>query len=138
MFRPIVNEKRVGLETELAPDLLARADHDRAGQIVSNLVGNAVRFTPEGGSIVVRTARTDGEVHFSISDTGPGISAEQLQRIWERFWRSKQQGGIGLGLAIAKALVEVHGGRIWVPRLRGPVQHGFGRPPSGPLLEDPG
>lgn len=114
MFRPLATEKRVRLETRTAAGLYARADHDRACQIISNVVGNAVRFTPPEGLIVISAKRSDGELLFSISDTGPGISAEPLPRIWERFWQSKQEGGIGLGLAIVKALVEAHGGRIWV------------------------
>jgi PAS domain S-box-containing protein len=114
LFRPAAMEKRMRLDSECLPGVAVDADRDRILQVISNIVGNAVKFTPEGGAIVVRVQRTDGEVLFSISDNGPGIPAEELPRIWSRFWKSPSAGGgIGLGLAIARGLVEAHGGRIW-------------------------
>jgi PAS domain S-box-containing protein len=113
MFRPLSEERGLRLEAEVPAGLIAKADYDRACQIISNLLGNAIRFTSVG-SVIVRADRSDNEVLFAIADSGPGIAAEHLPLIWDRYWQSKRNGGIGLGLAIAKALVEVHGGRIWV------------------------
>jgi signal transduction histidine kinase len=77
-----------------------------------------VKFTPEGGQIEVRALRVNGEVQVSVADTGPGIAAEDLQRIFEEFQQTEagleQREGTGLGLALSKRLVELHGGRIWV------------------------
>jgi two-component system, chemotaxis family, sensor kinase Cph1 len=86
-------------------------------QVLSNLVGNAIKFTPPGGSITVRAElAADGEVCLAVADTGPGIPNEQLPHIFGRFWQGKRtdRRGVGLGLAIAKAIVEAHRGRIWV------------------------
>jgi len=91
-------------------------DRRRAARILSNLIGNAIKFTPSGGGIVVGTRARDGEVCFTVSDTGPGIPPEDVPRIFDRHWqgRNNERSGFGLGLAIARRLVEVHGGRIWV------------------------
>jgi PAS domain S-box-containing protein len=106
--------KKIRLESHCSAGLAVSVDCDRIIQVVSNIVGNAIKFTPEGGSITIRAERTDSEVLFSIADTGPGIASEELPRIWNRFWKAKSDGsGFGLGLAIAKAIIEVHGGRIW-------------------------
>jgi signal transduction histidine kinase len=115
IFGPATLAKTVSLECDCSPGVAVSADADRIMQVISNLVGNAVKFTPEGGSITVRAKPTDdGHVLFSIADTGPGIAPGELPRIWNRFWKSSAEGGgIGLGLAIARALVEAHGGRIW-------------------------
>jgi signal transduction histidine kinase len=86
---------------------------DRLLQITANLVGNAIKFTPRDGEITIRVTRHDGEAEFSIRDNGPGIPSEELTLIWRRFWRAKRDSGIGLGLTIAKGLVEAQGGRIW-------------------------
>jgi signal transduction histidine kinase len=86
-------------------------------QVLSNLVGNAVKFTPEGGTVTLRAERSGPDVLFSVSDTGLGITEEERPHIWERYWqarRGRATGGVGLGLSIAKGLVEAHGGRIWV------------------------
>jgi signal transduction histidine kinase len=94
--------------------VVVSADADRLMQVVSNIIGNAVKFTPEGGSITIRAERIDSEVMFSIADSGPGIAPNELPRIWNRFWKANAEGGgVGLGLAIAKGIVEAHGGRIW-------------------------
>jgi signal transduction histidine kinase len=91
-------------------------DRDRVLQILSNLVGNAIKYTPGGGRISVGLRQVDGELEISVTDTGRGISEAQLPHIFERFWQAdrKHRMGLGLGLAIAKGLVEAHQGRLWV------------------------
>jgi len=95
------------------------ADRERVHQVLFNLLDNAVRFTPAGGRVTVSASRHDGSVDVAVADTGPGISAEDLSRVFERFYRvdrsrSRDDGGTGIGLAIARSVVEAHGGRIWV------------------------
>ena len=94
------------------------ADRERVHQVLFNLLDNAVRFTPEGGDVTVTAARENGRCVVSVSDTGPGVDAEHLPRLFERFCRvdparSRAGGGTGIGLAIAKSVVEAHGGHIW-------------------------
>ena len=107
----------VRIDDDVPPHLAAEADAERIHQVLFNLVDNAVRFTPPGGEIRV-TARPDGgRVHVSVTDTGVGISPEHLPRVFERFYRvdparSRDDGGTGIGLAIARSIVEAHGGRI--------------------------
>jgi signal transduction histidine kinase len=122
MLRPLADTRAQRLEHEV-PDGLPPVwlEADRLLQVLSNLVGNAIKFTPEGGRIVVSAARGDGEVRFSVADTGPGIQDEHQPFLFDRFWQAdrSRRGGTGLGLAIAKGIVEAHGGRIWVEsRLR--------------------
>jgi signal transduction histidine kinase len=93
-------------------------DSDRIEQVLHNLLSNAERYTPEGGRITLAVEDRPSEIIVSVADTGKGISPEELPRIFERFYRgeqsrSRRHGGAGLGLAIAKQLVEAHGGRIW-------------------------
>jgi signal transduction histidine kinase len=98
-------------------------DERRIRQVIFNLLSNAVKFTPVGGSVNVSTSRVKGEVSVSVADTGPGIAAEDLRRIFEEFQQTEagiEQGeGTGLGLALSKRLVELHGGRIWVESVVG-------------------
>jgi signal transduction histidine kinase len=91
------------------------ADRHRLAQVLSNLVGNAVKFTPEGGTISLCADAAEDEVIVTVRDTGPGILPEDLPHIFNRFWHASrvQRGGAGLGLAIAKGIVDAHGGRIW-------------------------
>jgi signal transduction histidine kinase len=93
-------------------------DERRVRQVIFNLLSNAVKFTPDGGSVDVSAARVDGEVRVSVADTGPGLAAEDHERIFEEFQQTEagieQREGTGLGLALSKRLVELHGGRIWV------------------------
>jgi signal transduction histidine kinase len=91
------------------------ADRDRIFQVLQNLVGNAIKFTPEGGRITLRVEPRDEDVVFSVSDTGPGIAEEDLEHIFDPYWRPKMQAkaGAGLGLSISRGIVEAHGGRIW-------------------------
>jgi signal transduction histidine kinase len=93
-------------------------DERRIRQVIFNLLSNAVKFTPPGGTVAVAAARFDGEVRVSVTDTGPGIAPEDQERIFEEFQQAaagkEQRDGTGLGLAVSKRLVELHGGRIWV------------------------
>ena len=93
-------------------------DERRIVQVIFNLLSNAVKFTPAGGTVDVAAARRDGEVRVSVTDTGPGIAPEDQDRIFEEFQQAdagkEQPDGTGLGLALSKRLVELHGGRIWV------------------------
>jgi PAS domain S-box-containing protein len=92
-------------------------DRKRLLQVFDNLIGNALKFTPKGGCITVEAAARDGEVVFSVADTGPGIARESLQHIFEPFWQAATRAarlGAGLGLPITRGIVDAHGGRIWV------------------------
>lgn len=109
--------KRLKLEVDAAENLPAVfCDRNRIGQVLSNLLGNAVKFTPEGGCIRVFAKQMGGYVELSVSDTGPGISAEHLPNVFERYWQAKETRklGSGLGLSIAKGIVEANGGEIGV------------------------
>jgi signal transduction histidine kinase len=95
---------------------VVRCDQDRILQVLSNLLGNALKFIPEGGLITVEASFSPSEVTVAIADSGPGIAEEKLGKIFERFSQinSKDRRGLGLGLYISKMLIEAHGGRIWV------------------------
>lgn len=92
------------------------ADRDRFFQVLSNLIGNAVKFTPKGGWISISAEEVNEEAVISVADNGSGIAAEELPEIFDRYWRGRKQGsarGSGLGLFIVKGIVEAHGGRVW-------------------------
>ena len=91
-------------------------DPDRILQVLSNLLGNALKFTPENGSVVLKIKKFETEILISVSDTGPGISEGQKNRIFDRYaqLQNKDRRGLGLGLYISKMLVEAHGGKLWV------------------------
>lgn len=112
---PLAEEKGLTLDVVLAPDIAGICvDRGRILQVLSNLVGNAIKFTPAGGRITLHVRPEGGTVRFAVLDTGPGIPPEQMQRIFGRFWQAKasDRRGLGLGLTIAKSIVEAHGGRI--------------------------
>ena len=96
--------------------LTISCDHDRVIQLFSNVVGNAVKFTPEGGTVVLRAEPDDAMVRFAVADNGPGIPLEELPYVFDRYYQARRRNrdGIGLGLSIARGIVEAHGGRIWV------------------------
>jgi signal transduction histidine kinase len=114
-FTPLADAKGITLEARLATaPLVVELDHGRILQVLANLVSNAVRFTPNQGTIVVGIEASGNEARFSVSDTGAGIAAEQLEAVFERFRQlSRDRRGLGLGLHISKCIVETHGGRIW-------------------------
>lgn len=118
LFRERAHSAGVALDAALPNDLpLALADHARVVQLLGNLVGNALRFTPAGGAVTLGASAGPGGVTVSVRDTGTGIAPEHLPHIFDRFWRAEERGvarGAGLGLAIAKGIVDAHQGRIWV------------------------
>ena len=116
-LRPVVEAKRLALVAELATGVVVCGDPVRLRQVAMNLIDNAAKYTPEGGSIRVTVGRADGRAVFTVADTGEGIPAEHLPRVFDRFYRvdkarSREMGGTGLGLAIAKSVVAAHGGVI--------------------------
>jgi signal transduction histidine kinase len=115
-FQILAAEKRIELEAECAgAPLSVVCDHGRIVQVLVNLIGNAVKFTPDGGRVSVVATGMGAEVLFSVTDSGPGIPADLLEAVFERFWQvgAHDQRGLGLGLYIARGIVEAHGGRIW-------------------------
>jgi signal transduction histidine kinase len=117
LFATLASGKSIRLESATLEDLRVFADRERVLQVLSNLLGNAVKFTPEGGRITVSAARDGDAVRISVSDTGPGIAAEHVPHLFEQFWQTKtgmKRGGAGLGLHIARGIVQAHSGRIWV------------------------
>jgi histidine kinase len=113
-------EKGVVLDSSI-PGGLPRvyADENRINQVLLNLVGNALQYTPQGGRVEIAAKYSEGETYITVADTGIGISKEHLENIFTRFYRvdksrSRAGGGSGIGLTISKHLVEAHGGRIWV------------------------
>jgi signal transduction histidine kinase len=120
-LRPVAEEKSIKLA--LAPangNPTAWADRDKVTQVLTNLIGNAIKFTPSGGEVTVSVERkNEAWLQASVADTGRGISSEEADRVFDEFYQIRQPGehktrGVGLGLAISKRLVEMHGGRIWV------------------------
>jgi PAS domain S-box-containing protein len=117
MVELAARESGIALAAEV-PDALppVEADAGRVMQVLANLLTNAVKFTPRGGRVAVRAERAGREVLFTVADTGPGIPAADLPRVFDRYWhavRTARTRGSGLGLAIVKGIVEAHGGRVW-------------------------
>ncbi|MBU8897942.1 GAF domain-containing protein [Corallococcus sp. M34] len=114
-IRPLAEAKGLLLQADLPPESLrVRCDRGRVLQVLGNLLGNALKFTPLGGTLAVTVTARRGEVDFSVRDTGTGIAPEALPHIFDRYWQARDAAsrGTGLGLAIAKGLVEAHGGTI--------------------------
>ena len=124
LLAPLAAARGVSLETELEAGLpMVDIDPDRIAQVLSNLVGNAVKFTPEGGRVRMRALRQPNGILVVVQDTGVGIAAEDLPFVFDRFWQSKRtdRSGAGLGLAIAQGIVRAHGGTL---SLESEVGHG--------------
>jgi two-component system, chemotaxis family, sensor kinase Cph1 len=119
---PLAGQKKLRLTHRIsAPNLLVSADRERIFHVLSNIVGNAIKFTPEQGNIDLSVDAEGDQVRFAIRDTGPGIPQEQLSHLFDRFWQAKKQAkkGTGLGLYIVKGIIEAHGGRVWVESQEG-------------------
>jgi len=115
-------------------------DRDRLLQVFENLIGNAIKFTKAGGQITVRVTPAEREVVFSVADTGAGIAAEHMPRLFERFWQATARAsrlGAGLGLPITKGIVEAHGGRIWAESEEGRGTTFFFTIPTAPPPKRP-
>jgi signal transduction histidine kinase len=118
LFRAQADEKGVALTVESQPALNdISADPQRLEQVIGNLIGNALRYTPPGGNIKVEVKTTSEGVELAVTDDGPGVPEGELPYIFDRFWRSEKSraratGGAGLGLAIARQLIEAQGGQI--------------------------
>jgi signal transduction histidine kinase len=114
--RPLAVAKALELDSDVPSDVPpVWADPSRLQQVFANLLGNALKFTPRGGSISVRAAATGDRVQFTVADTGPGIVEEDLPRLFDRFWQARRTArqGSGLGLSIVKGIVLAHGGQVW-------------------------
>jgi signal transduction histidine kinase len=118
------------------PGISVHCDRRRILQVFANVLGNAVKFT-EAGEVRLEVSVDEREVCFSIADTGAGISPEHLPHLFERYWQAREGGrsGAGLGLYIARGIVEAHGGRIWAESTRGKgtrISFTLARPQQGP------
>ena len=114
--RPLLLAASLALKVDAPAELPAIwIDRDRITQVLENLIGNASKFTPAGGRVTLGARQRDGDILFWVSDTGPGIASDDLAHLFERFWQAHgaEQRGVGLGLAIAKQIIEAHHGRIW-------------------------
>jgi PAS domain S-box-containing protein len=123
MFERSAAERGIALDVTMGAELPAvYGDAERILQVLANLVGNALKFTEPGGQVQVRAGASDGEVVFAVRDTGPGIPAEHVSHLFELYWharRAARSRGSGYGLAIARGIVQAHGGRIWVDSVVG-------------------
>lgn len=114
---PLASAAQLSVEMEVPePSPMVSSDRERILQVFANLIGNAIKFTPKGGEIRIQAKCDSSEIRFIVADTGPGIPAEHLSHVFDRYWQAKSTAklGTGLGLSIAKGIVEAHGGRIWV------------------------
>jgi signal transduction histidine kinase len=115
LYADVAEDKGVALESDGAADVCVFADPNRMRQVVANLLDNAIKYTPAGGRVEVRTRRDGADAVLTVRDTGVGIPALELPRIWERLYRgdaSRSERGLGLGLSLVKAIVAAHGGRV--------------------------
>jgi signal transduction histidine kinase len=116
-WRALAGEKGLAWQTEIAPNLgVLEMDPERMAQVLGNLISNAIKYTPEGGTVIVKAGVGETAVTFSICDSGPGIDPSEQERVFEPFYRSQAQRrfpqGLGLGLTIARDLVAAHGGTL--------------------------
>ncbi len=138
ILRPLAAARDLSLSAHISDALpTVLADPARVQQLISNLVGNAIKFTPRGGSITVSAEPDAREVRVIIEDTGQGIPAENLPHVFGHFWQANKadRRGIGLGLAIAKGIVDAHGGRIWVKSREGEGSAFFFTLPAAAALQ---
>jgi signal transduction histidine kinase len=117
LYHDVADAKGVALDTRASEDAVVMGDRTRLEQVAANLIDNAVKYTPAGGRVDVQIGQERGQTTLSVRDTGPGIPADELPRIWDRLFRgdrSRTERGLGLGLSLVKAVVEAHGGTVAV------------------------
>jgi len=117
LYEDVAEDRQVALATQTSGDLWVDVDRTRMRRVIANLLDNAIKYTPSGGRVDLATKQAGDEVRLSVRDTGVGIPADELPRIWERLYRgdkSRSERGLGLGLSLVKAIVEAHGGRVGV------------------------
>jgi signal transduction histidine kinase len=119
-FGSLAGARGIHVDIETIP-ARTRADRDRVAQILDNYLSNAIRHAPDGSTITVATGSVNGRVRLAVTDRGPGVAQDQLEAVFERFYRvdparSRSAGGSGIGLTIARALAEAMGGRAWAER----------------------
>jgi signal transduction histidine kinase len=117
ILQPLAEQKEISLQCEVETELPPlQVDSPKILRVLSNLVGNAIKFSFDKGTVMLKIEKKGERVRFSVADSGPGIPEEQLAHVFERFWQgqSGDRRGVGLGLAIAKGIIEAHGGRIQV------------------------
>jgi two-component system, OmpR family, sensor histidine kinase KdpD len=133
-LRKRLGARRIRVELSSAPPLV-QLDSVLVGQVLTNLLDNAIKYTPDGSAIEIEAAQLDDAVRICVTDHGPGLSAGEEQRVFEKFYRANPEGspgGVGLGLTICRAVVEAHGGRIWAENLpQGGARFCFTLPQSG-------
>ena len=118
LYQYQAQRKNITFELDITPDLpFIEVDPGRVTQVLTNILDNALRHTPEGGRIILAAGETENMVELSVQDSGPGLNIEDADRIFERLYRAdpsrfREDGGSGLGLAIAKSIVQAHGGQI--------------------------
>lgn len=117
LYRDVADAKAITLTVAAQPDVVVSGDRVRLEQVAANLLDNAIKYTPRGGTVRIEVDRTAGGAELRVRDSGPGIPADELPRIWDRLFRgdsSRTERGLGLGLSLVKAIVEAHGGRVSV------------------------
>jgi len=117
LYAPVAEEKSITIRIASGGGLKVPGDPTRLRQVVANLVDNALKYTPAGGSVRLEAERHDERVRLVVRDTGPGVPPDEQEKIWQRLYRgdhSRSQRGLGLGLSVVKAMVEAHGGRVAV------------------------
>jgi signal transduction histidine kinase len=116
-YEVVFNAKKIDVQAEIPPKLMIKGDRDNLQRAIINLVDNAIKYNHDGGKIILKVSAKNRGVHMSLFNTGTGIPAEDLDRVFEQFYRveksrSAEYGGSGLGLSIVKRIIELHGGRI--------------------------
>ena len=114
-FESLAAEKHISIESAIAPNLKLQGDEDQLIQVVSNLVDNAVKYSPRNSTITITAKKIEDYMEFAVEDEGKGVPVEERNKIFQKFYRShKTVKGFGMGLAIARGIVESHNGKIWV------------------------
>jgi signal transduction histidine kinase len=138
-FSVLARQREITLEGQIEPGIdTVVMSAPKISRVLSNLIGNALQYTPAGGKVEVLASRKEGGIRVVVQDSGSGFAAADLSRVFEKFYRGEQArtratGGAGLGLAIAQAIVEAHGGHMWASnRPAGGAQVGFFLPQNRP------